>query len=455
MSGWEQWNRAVLDADAPTVAALVDAGVATTALHYDAFVRSSVSTPWSDKTLALYACGPPPPTFLGRETDTTSTEAVLAYKPGVLATQGALWFYHRLLSDPTLLTRIDLIHPLATVRPCVHGHFNDVDPDYTPWLVHLVSEHAWRPETPIQLLLLQLWQSDGAWSDDLRARRDIFPEPPVLVAYFLFYFRNVLPHAETSLRTWLEECESTMFVEPAFMYDLLAWDPTINSLCLNPYERAYALVLLGHDPPVGAWTEAQWAEMLYLGVEDAADALGVPQRGDTPWAPWLRQVLESDVSEATKEKLVLHAPTNVLETLLEEKAVLPWVALGYQGRGTPLDDRVLVLLDAFGEPNSQDWYDDVAARWRGSHESLQRFLDHARKSDRLPAVWWTAVAYGDTRWQEEVRRMVPLQTTCDDLLMRLGPDAVRQSLELWEGTAHIAAIRASVAGWMWFTNTQT
>lgn len=447
MSVWEQWSRAVMDSDAPTVAALVDAGVATTALHYNAFVSSSLSTPWSDKTLALYACGPSVPTFLGKEMDTGSATAVFSYKPGVLATQGALWFYHRLLSDPTLLTRIDLLRPLSTVRPCVHGHFNDVDADYTPWLVHLVSEHAWRPETAVQLLLLQLWQSDGSWSDDLRARRDLFPEPPVLVAYFLFYFRKVLPHAEASLRSWLQECEQTMFVEPAFLYDLLAWDPTLNSLALDPYERAYMLVLLGHTPPVGAWSSDQWAEMMYAGVKGAAEALGVPNGGE-PWAPWLRGVLESDVSEVIKEKLVLHAPTDVLETLLEEHAVLPWVALGYQGRGAPVDDRVLVLLDAFGEPNSQDWYDDVAARWRGSEEGLRLFLEHARMSGRLPAVWWTAVAYGDMRWQEEVRRMVPLQTTCDDLVMRLGPAAVRTALAEWDGTAHRATIQASVAAWM-------
>jgi len=448
MSEWEQWSRAVLDGDAPTVAALVDAGVATTALHYDAFVRSPGTTPWSDATLALYACGPPVPTLLGKEMDTASSDSVLAYKPGVLATQGALWFYHRLLSDPALLTRIDLLRPLATVRPCVHGHFNDVDRDTTPWLVHLVSEHAWRPETAVQLLLLQLWQSDGAWSDDLRARRDLFPEPPVLVAYFLFYFRTVLPHAEASLRSWLDECERTMFVEPAFLYDLLSWDPTLNSLCLDQYERAYTLVLLGHATPVGAvaWSNDQWAEIMYLGVLGASEALGVPS-GAEPWAPWLRQVLESDVSETVKEALVIHAPTDVLETLLEERAVLPWVALGYQGRGTPVDDRVLVLLDAFGEPNSQDWYDDIAARWRGSEEGLQQFLEHARASGRLPAVWWTAVAYGDARWQEEVRGMVPLQTSCDDLVMRLGPDTVRQALARWEGTAHIAAIRASVSAW--------
>jgi hypothetical protein len=143
----------------------------------------------------------------------------------------------------------------------------------------------------------------------------------------------------------------------------------------------------------------------------------------------------------------LHAPTDVLETHLEEQAALPLVAVGYQGRGAPVDDRVLVLLDAFGEPNSQDWYDDVAARWRGSKDGLKQFLDHARKSNRLPAVWWTAVAYDDVVWQEEVRNMVPLQTTCDDLVMRLGPEAVHQSLARWEGTTHIAAIRASVAGW--------
>jgi len=448
MSEWEQWSRAVLDGDAATVATLVDSGVATTALHYDAFVRSSGSTPWSDKTLALYACGPGVPTLLGKEVDTASSDSVLAVKPGVLAVQGALWFYHRLLSDPTLLTRIDLLHPLATVRPCVHGHFNDIDRDFTPWLVHLVSEHAWRPETAVQLLLLQLWQSDGAWSDDLRARRDMFPEPPVLVAYFLFYFRRVLPHAEASLRSWLEECTDTMFIEPAFMYDLLSWDPTLNSLSLDPYERAYTLVLLGHALPGGsmAWSDDQWAEMMYLGAPGASEALGVP-RGAEPWAPWLRQVLESDVSETVKETLIVHAPTDVLETLLEEQAVLQWVALGYQGRGVPVDDRVLVLLDAFGEPNSQDWYDDVAARWRGTKGGLQQFLDHARRSERLPAVWWTAVAYGDARWQEEVRGMVPLQTTCDDLVMRLGPDAVRRALARWDGTAHIASIRASVAGW--------
>lgn len=450
MSEWEEWSRAVRDGDASTVAALVDAGVATTALHYDAFVRSSVDTPWSDATLALYACGPvAPPALLGKETDVVSSDSVLAVKPGVLATQGALWFYHRLLSDPTLLTRIDLLRPLATVRPCVHGHYNDVDRDYTPWLVHLVSEHAWRPETAVQLLLLQLWQSDGAWSDDLRARRDLFPDPPVLVAYFLFYFRNVLPHAEASLRAWLDECASPLFVEPAFLYDLLAWDPTLNSLCLDPYERAYTLVLLGHAPLGGAWSTDQWSEMMYLGVLGAAEALGVPQGGGETWAAWLRGVLESDdVRDVVKEALVVHAPTEVLESLLEDRVALPWVALGLQGRGTPLDDRVLVLLDAFGEPNSQDWYDDVAVRWRGSEAGLRQFLDHARKAGRLPAVWWTAVAYGDTSWQDEVRRMVPLQTTCDDLVMRLGPDAVRRSLARWEGTAHIAAIRASVSAWL-------
>ena len=140
----------------------------------------------------------------------------------------------------------------------------------------------------------------------------------------------------------------------------------------------------------------------------------------------------------------------VHEALLEAQTELAWVALGYQGRGTPVDDRVLVLLDAFGEPNSQDWYDDVAARWRGSDAGLQRFLAHARAAGRLPAVWWTAVAYGDATWQSEVLRMPPLQTTCDDLMLRLGPDAVRASLARWEGMASATAVRASVEAWMRF-----
>jgi hypothetical protein len=28
-------------------------------------------------------------------------------------------------------------------------------------------------------------------------------------------------------------------------------------------------------------------------------------------------------------------------------------------------------------------------------------------------VWWTAVAYHDTTWQEECRKMTPIVTTCD------------------------------------------
>ena len=450
MSAWEQWSTAVLEGDTAKVNTLVADGTATTALHYDAFLASPQSAEWSDKTLAIYACGPPTTqALLGKHLDTTSSDGVLMPGQGVLATRGALWFYHRLLSDPTLLTRIDLLHPLAGVRPCAHGGFNDVDADYVPWLLHLVSEHGWRPDTAVHLLLLQLWQADGAWSDDLRARRDMFPEPPVLVLYFLFYFRSVLPHAETSLRAWLGEATQRMAVDPAFLYDLLRWDPTVQSLGLDPYERTYVLVLLGHAPSVGGrlWGSEQWAELMYLGVQDAAAALGVPAPGGD-WAPWLEAQLASDISEDAKKALVVAAPTDVLEALLEAQTELAWVALGYQGRGTPVDDRVLVLLDAFGEPNSQDWYDDVAARWRGSEAGLQRFLEHARAAGCLPAVWWTAVAYADTTWQAEVRTRVPIQTTCDDLMLRLGPDAVRASLALWEGTTHLTAVRASVAAWM-------
>ena len=450
MTAWEHWSAAVLEGDTATVNALVADGLATTALHYDAWVRSPVSAQWSDQTLAYYACGPPTaPALLGKHLDTTSSDAVLSPGQGVLATQGALWFYHRLLSDPTLLTRIDLLHPLTTVRPCIHGGFNEVDPDYVPWLVHLVSEHAWRPDTAIQLLLLQLWQSDGAWSDDLRARRDMFPAPPVLVLYFLFYFRSVLPHAEKSLRSWLVEATQRMDVETAFMHDLLAWDPTIQSLALDPYERTYVQIVLGHSVSIDGrrWTLAQWSELLYHGVPAAATALGVPMP-DEAWAPWLQARLASDLPEDTKEALVAFAPVDVLESLLDAGTELAWVSLGYQGRGTPVDDRVLVLLDAFGEPNSQDWYDDVAARWRGSAEGLRRFLEHARTAGRLPAVWWTAVAYDDAVWQDEILRMPPIQTTCDDLVMRLGPDAVRASLARWEGMASVAAVRASVAAWI-------
>lgn len=449
-SVWEQWSRALLEGDTATVNACVADGTATTALHYDAFVASPQSSEWSDKTLAIYACGPPvTPALLGKHLDTTSPDGVVAPGQGVLATRGALWFYHRLLSDPTLLTRIDLLHPLVSVRPCAHGGFNDVDPDYVPWLVHLVSEHAWRPDTAVHLMLLQLWQADGAWSDDLRARRDMFPTPPLLILYFLFYFRSVLPHAESSLRAWLEETTERMAVEPAFLYDLLTWDPTVQSIALDPYERTYVLALLGHTPSVSGrlWSSEQWAELLYLGVQGAADALGVPAP-DREWAPWLEAQLASDIPEDIKQALVYAAPTNVLETLLEAQTELAWVALGYQGRGTPVDDRVLVLLDAFGEPNSQDWYDDVAARWRGSSAGLQRFLAHARAAGRLPAVWWTAVAYGEDTWQSEVLRMPPLQTTCDDLMLRLGPEAVRRSLTRWEGMASATAVRASVDAWM-------
>jgi hypothetical protein len=450
MTSWETWSTALIDGTTSTVNALVADGIATTALHYDAFLESPPSAPWSDKTLAIYACGPPvAPALLGKRLDTASSESVLSDNQGVLATRGALWFYHRLLSDPKLLTRISLIHPLSNVRPCPHGGFNEVDPDYVPWLVHLVSEHSWRPDTAVHLMLLQLWQSDGAWSDDLRARRDMFPEPPLLVLYFLFYFRSVLPHAEKSLRSWLGEATQRMSVEPAFLYDLLAWDPNVQSLALDPYDRTYCQVLLGHPVYVKGymWTADQWAELLYLSTPGAESELGVPPLSDST-ALWLQTQLASDISDETKQALVVAAPTDVLETLLASGTELAWVSVGYQGRGTPVDDRVLVLLDAFGEPNSQDWYDDIAARWRGSASGLQKFLSHARASGRLPAVWWTAVAYNDTVWQDEILSMSPVQTTCDDLMMRLGPDTVKESLERWAGMASRTAIQASVNAWM-------
>lgn len=447
---WETWSRAVKEGDAETLNQLVHDGVATTALHYDAWLQSPPTTPWSDRVLAIYACGPGIQPVMGTSCDTNTADSVYTLSNGTLATRGAYWFHQRMQSDPDLLVRMTLYNPLYTVRPAVHGAFNEVDADYTPWLVHLVGDAPWNAETPVHLLLVQLWQADGAWTENTWSQIDAFPSPPLLVLYFLFYFRSVLTHAENSVRTWLKNKNAPMDVEPEFIRDLLAWEPSLQSIVLHPYQCAYFHVLAGRPAPDGDWSLEQLVELMYLGDAKAALELSLATydaAGDV--AAWLAECLQDEqMDDAKKTCLVMYAPTAVLETLLERRQALSWVAMAYQGRGTPVDDRVLVLLDAFNEPNSQDWYNDVAARWRGSAEGLRTFLAHARRKERLPAVWWTAVAYSDATWQEECRNMTPIVTTCDELLMYLGPSVVRASLHSWKTSIHSTSLRASVAAWI-------
>jgi len=450
-SVWTVWSEGLRAGDTDTVNDLVERGIATTPLHYDAFLQSSPSLPWSDRTLAIYMCGPPEDDAVLSPHDTVSAEALMSINRGVLATRAALWFYRKYLSDPLMLHRVSLLHPLSHVRPCVRGGYNDIDADYVPWLVHLVSEYAWRPETAVHLLLLQLWQSDGAWTEDTRSKRDAFPSPPVLLAYFLFYFREVMPHAEASLRQWLSECTGRMDVDPVFIHDVLQWDPTVTSAALNPYHCAYFKQYLGISTPVHGWDSEQLSELVYLGSRGAAEMLGVPPppAEASAWGSWLTSVLEdARVDEDVKWAVAMKAPASVLETLLELQTALEWTAMAYQGRCVFVDDRVLGVLDAYDDAPSQDWYDDVATRWRGTKEGLRRLLEHARAAGRVPAVWWTAVAYDDEEWQQEIFALVPLQTTSDDLLMQLGPDAVMESLKRWAQHADSAPIRASVNAWM-------
>lgn len=436
---WASWNAAVLAGDAALVSEHVAAGVATTPLHTEAFLKTAVTAPWSEQALALYLCGPGTPVFSAEGMDVYSEEAMVQGSHTTLALRLARWFTDRCTAEPGLLQRLDLLEPVASVRPALHGSYDALDADTVPWIVHLATDHPWPAETPVQMLLLQLWQAGGAWTTESRAQRNAYPWPPTIALLFLFYFRDLMPGAESALLEWLTDLDpGTLELEDLALRDLLTWNSRVPTQGLPRGVRIRASlglpVSLPHD-------EETLAELVYLGVPGAAEALGVPPPSG-PWDTWLESL-------PSPRALVAAAPVPVLLLLMERKVHLPLVMLAVLARGFLLDDRVLVLLDAFPTFPSSVLFLEIAARWRGTRAGLDKVLEAcARAGYRLPGAWWTAVAYDNTTWQEDILDVGPDWVTADDLLLALGETQVRASLRRWDGRADLILLRKQVEAYL-------
>jgi hypothetical protein len=132
------------------------------------------------------------------------------------------------------------------------------------------------------------------------------------------------------------------------------------------------------------------------------------------------------------------APEPALRGLGARGAHLGAVERALMARGFLVDDWILPLVRPGA---SGTWYLEMCARWRGSAEGLQQLL--AAAAER-PGTWWTAVAYGDAAWQDDVLERGPDWVSADDLVVRLGESAVRQALARWEGRAGQVVLRKQV-----------
>lgn len=375
----EDIRHAFIKKNASVINAATKNGRLVTPIFYKEFLDID-GLAFSNRTMALYATGPlEVDVQMGEDLDPLYLMGSHRYGRVSLSMKAARWFYSYFMKYPKLFLTIKNISPFKQNFP--------YDPSqhatWMAWLLSLVSGYSINPRTEEQLLLDHIWRNKGKLqSGDEQSITDYDTLPPSVI-YMLFYFRDVIPDALTTLSdilsktTRMQELDVRFYID---MYEAMTPEQFTSFMSFPVFDKYYFCLLdssLRTNRFDYSWTDDEVARLVITHMSDV-DARSY----------WIDQLTENeDIRQMFKrqrkvEKLVFHAqqtpygasflscaPLSLASLWLDRYPKLSADIL--RDRGVLLNESILSLVQYY---TSSDTITDVVNRYRGTKEGLMHLM---------------------------------------------------------------------------------
>ncbi len=443
-----QWLEALMSHDAKRVVETFDPKIFPSPVLYADFLQLPPDgNVYPDALLARYAMGPKKRDLAFTNDHLDPMSPLIWNTVGQLSLKyvGARWFHALFISDPDLYTRMCVIEPFKHAFTSPTGQ-EALIPNEMAWLLALVNNQLFMPVYPHQERLLELWTHHGAWKS---APPDVFlPD----VIYFLFYFRDILTHAKTTLTDYLagfsQGAPSSLDIRFYFdmaqagMVDIMS-EPVFDSFYVT-----LAQIYLGQTVNLpwkwDFWTMDECAQLIHaLLVTESCDGLmelaehihlrlpkEAAQWSTREWMDYAykHQFHTSDDSRDwdAVRALFKTAPYEILIDMMKEGYPVDIMADSIYDRGFLLHDECNYFRsDKFVLSEVQ--LQDIILRFRGTVDEALKWIHYCReKTGDVPSqLFWIGMYYLQEAWMNSgasyIRQHIGQYTVCivDDIILHV------------------------------------